>query len=827
MNTRESASVRPICTGLLLLAMLSLLGATSTQAQDGDATLAIKAGRIFPVNAAPIEQGIILVKQGKIQAVGKDIEIPEDATVIDASDKVVIPGLIHAMTTLNERGRDDEGSVTPDIHALDSFDYFGKYHRLLAGGVTTVHIAPGRNRLMPGYGAVVKLAADAPDQQVLKAVAGLSVVLGEAPKNPPPLFDPPVPPEPDNQVEPAEPQLPTTRMGQMAMLRNLFSRAVWTREASKPLDDQTEAILPVLDKDQTLRVNCHTAQDIRNALALAKAFDLELVIEGATEAYRLIDEIKAGNASVILASDMEPGRSNTWDNARPRDVGRVSTDTVSALAGADIPFALASASDQTIGDLQFIAGTAVSRGVSPRQALTSVTLSPARLLGISDRVGSLETGKDADLVILSANPFDLASKVERTLVGGKTVYCRANSDTAPTQTDKPVTAIKAGLILTGSRGRIPNGLILIQDGKILYSGKDKPLPEDATVVDASKDVVIPGMIDINSRLGLHRDSLGIGGGGSNFSASSNAARLASIAHAVTPDDEAFDEVLCSGVTSVLLAPSGSGMVGGNGAVIKLVGDTLEARLVKDYAAVTFSMTGGSPRMAKIWEARDLLKRAKSYADQWDRYEKSYKEYEQRKARSTPDLVEPPRQPSRDTNLELLRGLFERKMPALVQAGRDDEIRNTLTVFRDEFNLDTILVGAGNAYRMVSELRRHNIGVALGPNILTYDKTKAINNAALLSQNGIRVALQSSATSGTQYLPMSAAYAIRHGMEAEQALQAVTLTPARLLHVEDRIGSLDAGKDADLVILTGAPFEFSTQVKAVMINGKVVYRRPVK
>ena len=680
---------------------------------------------------------------------------------------------------------------------------------------------------MPGYGAVVKLAAEAPDQQVLKAVAGLSVVLGEAPKNPPPIFDPPVPPEPDNQVEPAEPQLPTTRMGQMAMLRNVFSRAAWAREASKPLDDQTQAILPVLDRDQTLRVNCHTAQDIRNALALAKAFNLELVIEGATEAYRLIHEIKASGASVILASDIEPGRSNAWDNTRPRDIGRVSTNTVSALAGADIPFALATASDQTIGDLQFIAGTAVSRGVSPRQALTSVTLSPARLLGISERVGSIEIGKDADLVILSANPFDLSSRVERTVVGGKTVYRRVAPDADPPQTDRPFTAIKAGLILTGSRGRIPNGLILIQDGKILYSGKDKPVPEDATVVDASQDVVIPGMIDMQSRLGLHTDSLGIGSGASSFSVSSSAAKLASIAHAVNPDDEAFEEVLRSGVTSILLAPSASGMVGGNGAVIKLVGDTLEARVVKDYAAVTFSMTGGSPRRAKIWEARDLLKRAKSYADRWDRYERDYKEYEQRKARSTPDLVEPPRQPSRDTNLELLRGLFKRKMPALVQAGRDDEIRNTLTVFRDEFNLDTILLGAGNAYRMVSELRRHNIGVALGPNILTYDKTRAINNAALLSQHGIRVALYTSATSGTQYLPMNAAYAIRHGMETEQALQAVTLTPARLLHVEDRVGSLDAGKDADLVILTGAPFEFSTQVKAVMINGTIVYRRSVQ
>ena len=150
----------------------------TTVSLSASAVLAIKAGKIFPVAAPPIENGIILVQQGKITAVGQDIEIPEGAQIIDASDRVVIPGLIDAMTTINEAGRDDEASVTPDIQALDSFDYFGTYRRMLAGGVTAVHIAPGRHRLMPGYGAVVKLAADSPDQQVLQARDGLCVVLG-------------------------------------------------------------------------------------------------------------------------------------------------------------------------------------------------------------------------------------------------------------------------------------------------------------------------------------------------------------------------------------------------------------------------------------------------------------------------------------------------------------------------------------------------------------------------------------------------------------------------------------------------------------------------
>jgi len=824
MNMRDITLIGPIRVSVLILGLLCSWAVLPAQAQDETAVLAIKAGRILPVTSAPIAPGIILIQDGKIKAVGQDVEIPEGAEVIDASDKVVIPGLIDAMTTLNEAGRDDEESVTPDIHALDSFDFFGKYHRLLAGGVTTVHIAPGRRRLVPGYGAVVKLAGDSPDQQVLQDPAGLGAVLGEPSKYPPQVFDPPVPPGPDNMVEPAERQLPTTRMGQMALLRQVLSQARWDQAKSKPLDAQTQALLQVLERRQVLRVNCHVAQDIRNALTLARNYKLKLVIEGATEAYKLIDEIKASAAAVIVASDLEPGHARMQDNARPATNGRPSPDNVKALADASIAFALASPTDQTVGDLQFIAGYAVRRGLTTEQALESVTISPARILGVAERVGSIEPGKDADLVILSADPFKVASTVERTLVNGKTVYCQAVRAAEQAEEEKPVTAIRAGRMLTASRGQILNGLILIQDGKIIYAGQDKALPDGATLIDASQDVVTPGMIDIHSHLGLHADSTTVNAGRPATGPNSSNLRLASIAHAVTPEDEAFAEVLKTGVTSILLAPNSEELVGGNGAVVKLAGDTLADRIVGEYAAVTFSMTGGRPRMARIWEARDRLKQAKAYAEAWDRYERKYKEYEQRKARSTPDLVKPPQQPSRNPERELLRGLFRRQMPALVRAERDDEIRNTLTVFRDEFNLDTVLLGARNAYRLIPELRRHGLGVALGPNIIEYDKTKAINNAALLTAKGVPVALHTSATSGTQYLPMNAAYAVRHGMEPEQAFQAVTLTPARLLHVEDRIGSIDVGKDADLVILTGMPFEFTTQVKTVMINGRTAYRR---
>lgn len=162
------------------------------------------------------------------------------------------------------------------------------------------------------------------------------------------------------------------------------------------------------------------------------------------------------------------------------------------------------------------------------------------------------------------------------------------------------------------------------------------------------------------------------------------------------------------------------------------------------------------------------------------------------------------------------------MPALVHANRADEIHNTLTVFRDEYNLDVIILGGDDGFRVADELRKYDVGVAVGPDIIRYEKGKPINNAGLLTENGLRVALHTSATSGTQYLPMSAAYAVRYGMDEDKAFRAITTYPAELLHVDDRIGSIDEGKDADLVILSGEPFDFRSRVQKVIVNGRIVY-----
>ena len=822
----------------VLIAALLVPGVTAEETS----VVAVKAGTVYPVSSAPIQDGIILIRDGKIEAVGKDITIPEGAEVIDAAGKVVIPGLIDAFTTLAEPGRDDEESVTPDIRAVDAFNFYGEYRRMLAGGVTTVYVSPGQRRLVSGLGSVVKLAGDSVAKRRLRDSSALRITIGELPKNPPALWNPPVPPDPCHPMVPQEKQLPTTRMGEMAVLRNVFGQAQqYLNDRPRKIDWKMESLLPVLTRKLPVRINCHNAQDIRSAILFSEVFNLRLIIEGGTEAYSVINQIKWSGAPVVVTGAFEPGRQYQKDDTMDIMLGRVNPANARLLAEAGIKFALSAPTDDTIGDLQFVAGYAVSQGLSPEEALKAITITPAEILGIADRTGSIEKGKDADLVILTSEPFDVQSAVDKTLIDGKVVYTRSETEPEKEHAEKAsITAIRAGKILTASRGIISDGLILIKGDKIAYVGKPKDIPEQATVINAAESVVIPGLIDIHSHLGLHWESEPVRMNPVAPTSGSGSVNLVSISNAIKPNDESFRDVLRSGVTSVLLAPETGGLVSGNAALIKLTGEGTKDMIVKEYAAVKFSMLGSSAKMTQIWEARDLLKRAKEYAEKWDQYEREYEQYERRrqyekdkdddkdknkgKESNEEDALKEPERPRRDTNLELMRGLFNRRMPALVQAGRADEIRNTLKVFRDEYNLDVIILGGGDSFRVTDELRKYNVGVAIGPDILRYEKGKAINNADLLTRSRLRVALHTSATSGTQYLPMNAAYAVRYGMDEDNAFRAVTIYPAELLHVDDRIGSIDEGKDADLVILSGEPFDFRSRVEKVIVNGRVVFER---
>ena len=197
--------------------------------------------------------------------------------------------------------------------------------------------------------------------------------------------------------------------------------------------------------------------------------------------------------------------------------------------------------------------------------------------------------------------------------------------------------------------------------------------------------------------------------------------------------------------------------------------------------------------------------------------------EEKKDEKKPEEPKAPEKPTQVDALEAYRSLFAGRIPALVEAKREDAIRLAITIFRDEFNLRTVLVGADDAFRLAELLASKGVSAVTGPEFVRTVERTEVNLPLALAVRGVPVGFQSQATTGARQLPMAVAYAVRHGLGADDALRGLTSGAAKLFGIDETVGTLAVGKDADLVVLSGSPFELSTRVLAVMIDGEWVYQ----
>jgi imidazolonepropionase-like amidohydrolase len=274
------------------------------------------------------------------------------------------------------------------------------------------------------------------------------------------------------------------------------------------------------------------------------------------------------------------------------------------------------------------------------------------------------------------------------------------------------------------------------------------------------------------------------------------------------------------------------------------------RVVQDPVAIRFGITGNLTAQAA--SLRATLQAGRAYADSWVRheaaqaeYEKKKKEYDAAKAEAaakaaaaakteekkeaakkeeakTPAAPETPEKPRVQDNLEPYRLLFAGKVPALVEAHRADAIKLAIQVFVDEFKLPMVLLGGDDAFRLADLLAEKKVAMAVGPDLVRTVEREPVNLAQVLANRGVPFGFQSKATTGVKTLPVAVQYAVRRGLGVDDALAAFTAVPARFLAIDKQVGTLAVGKDADLLILSGPPFELSTRVLAVMIDGRWVY-----
>lgn len=375
--------------------------------------LALTNAKIITMEEKDYDQGTVLIDKGKILEVGENIAIPAESKVINIQGKYLLPGFIDAHTHLGiaEEIYQIEGDdtneitdpVTPQLRALDGINPNDLgFKDALLGGVTTVMVAPGSANVIGGLVSVIKVSGQSFEEMVINPEAGLKIALGENPK----------------RVYGERKKMPYTRMATAALLRQAFIEAdTYRKKKKKERELKKENLLKVLEGEIPLRAHAHRADDILTAIRIAKEFGLKLIIEHCTEGHKIIEELVKAKVSTVVGPSLT-SRAKV-------EMGEKSFKTPGILSKAGIPVALMT--DHPVIPVQYLvlgAALAVKEGMEAKEALKAITLVPAQILEIEERVGSIKKGKDADLVVWNDHPLDIRSNPEKVYINGEL----ANSD---------------------------------------------------------------------------------------------------------------------------------------------------------------------------------------------------------------------------------------------------------------------------------------------------------------------------------------------------------------------------------------------------------------
>lgn len=829
--------------------------------------VAYRGAKILTAAGKTFDPGTLVVQDGRIVAVGPqgEVVIPAGSTTVDAAGKVIIPGLVDTHSHLgvysrpavpaNSDGNEMTGPVQSVVRALDALNPFDPGIRMAnAGGLTTANIMPGSGNVIGGQTIYVKLRGYSPEQMSIAAAdvyGGLKMANGENPK----------------RAYGNKGQAPGTRMKVAALQRAEFVKAreymaKWDRyrkqlaageQVTPPaVDLALEPLVEVLERKRTVHFHTHRADDILTLLRLKDEFGFEVVIQHGTEAYKVIDEIAKHKVPVSMTIPDSPGGKAEVVDFIEEAGAEMAKAGVTVLVNTDDP----------VTESRFLLRTAaitVRGGLSEDLALAAITSSAARALHLDHRVGSLEPGKDADFVILSGAPFSVYTRVLETFVDGAKVFDIADDrlrlyqtggfavadraqvpallpplpapagvsapevpgGSAKPKADTREIVILAGRLHTVAKGTILDGAVLVRDGKIVSAGprQELQIPEGAAVVAAA--AVSPGLIDAHSVVPLTGELNIMADQEGDETSDPNQADVR-VQDAFNPNEPLLRFLLEKGVTVVHACPGRANVIAGQTGVFRTHGRTAESMTVRFPQAVLFNLgedpkqtyKGQRPgtRMGTAALIRTALTDSATFA---------------RKRRDAKDEAG---KPDRNLKHEVLALALEKKVKTMFCAQRADDVLTALRL-TNEFGLDGILALAAEGYLVADKIVESHLPVVVHPtmqrvgDIETYNSL--LGNAAFLSDKGIRIAVGSGFEGyvpKTRVVRYEAAIAMVYGLGFERALQAVTLDAARILGVEDRFGSLEPGKTADLVLYDGDPFEHATHVTHVFVDGRLVYDR---
>jgi imidazolonepropionase-like amidohydrolase len=821
----------------------------------------IQGATILTVTRGTIERGSILVRGGKINYVGPRVPAPRDVKVINADGLVALPGIIDTHSHIAAQGGLNEASlsVVPEVRVKDvvTGDDIAIY-RALAGGTTTARLLHGSANTIGGQDAVIKLRYGKPARELIvrDAPQGVKFALGE-------------------NVTRARGRFPNTRMGVESVIARAFDagksyHSRWaqyaeelkTKNASEVgppprLDLRLEALANILDGSIKIHSHCYRSDEILMLLGTAQEYGIKVrSLQHALEGYKVAAEIAAHGASTSTFSDWWAYKIEAYD-AIPFNAALLTE------AGASV--CIKSDDAELMRHLNLEAAKMVKYGaVSEAQALAMITLNPARQLGLEDRLGSIEAGKDADIVLFSGHPLDAFSRCELALIDGEIFFERrapgggkaqrpvrsaampAASEPARHRTIEIAAQPKNIFALVGanlhpvSGPEIKGGTLVVAGGKITALGPTGiPIPPDAQTIELSGLDVWPGMVDAGSTLGL--SEVGSLTETQDFADAAQFQPELRSASALHADSEHIPVSRANGILTCLVEPSG-GIISGQACLIDLNGWVPRDLVIADRVALNLTIPpfvprapdsqrlvrgrpgmfpgqGQSPggpdpverRKETIERIKDLFRRAAAY----DQVVKT-----SRQRQETPPVPDP--------RLEAILPYACGSKPVVLHADQPVEILDALALAR-ELKLKAVISGASEAWKVADALRESKIPVLVGGTLRLprhdYDPYDAVySNPAKLHAAGVTLAIRSQAggpgsATAVRNLPYEAATAVAFGLPEDVALQSVTVIPARILGVADQLGSLEAGKRANLVVTAGHLLQPTTPVLALFIDGQ--------
>lgn len=823
----------------------------------------IRGGRILPVAGPVLERGDILVRKGKIAAIGVHLVAPPGVPVIDARGKVVTPGFIDAHAHRGSDGTNEgSDSITAEVRIGDVLNPFAKnLWQALASGETTGMVLHGSANAVGGQSLVMKFKYGRPPQElpVADAPRMIKFALGE---------------NVTRMSSADSTRYPRTRMGVESVYRRAFEEArkymaEWdaygrTLSGPRPRKDlRLETLADILRKRIWVQCHSYRADEMLMMVRLSQEFGFKLNLQHALEAYKIAPELAKAGVGASVFADNWAYKLEAYDNI-PYNTA------ICTLAGV-----LMSINTDSLGGTVALNVDAAKPmrfgGMSEQQCLEFVTINPAKQIGIDKRTGTLEVGKDADLAIWDGHPLSVYSRCAMTLIEGEVYFQRRDAfgvdkdsttknklDTHPRRIPRALPpsaayAVVGATLHPVSGPAVEGGTIVFVNGKITSVGKGVAIPSSATRVDGLGLHVYPGFIDGSTTMGLSEIS-GIEQMGSPAEAGSFQPDLKALT-GVQVQSAHFETSRFNGITNVMTHPTG-GVISGRGAVLHTWGWTAESMGLQNPGPLWINLpsAGGFGRPAEVDCADDafndlisggwsdghllhahdldtggLLQRrrggapgAPSEAQMRPLNEYFDKAAAYAKARSEGD--EP-----LDLKLEAMIPYVRGALPVIMRVRSAAQIRAAVA-FAKKHGLKLILVGAQDAWKETKLLAASKVPVLIEPAGKSsgfadaptaewepYDTPYAL--PALLKRGGVKFGFMSDDNAASMNLPFRVAQSCAYGLSVADAVRALTLSTAEILGVDKQIGSLQPGKLANLIVTDGDPFELTTTVLHVFVHGR--------